>query len=225
MDPSTEKQDRPQDASRSPGAAIKRVFAFSGLSILPLGVLGAFLTSLRGAPVPNAIGVLVVLAPCLIFMGSALLLLIRFFFLQTQAHLVEVLFTLVAGALSLGVMLKHNSPGLEYTKGIGTVLFFLIAAVPAVLIFTGALWGFSSARRLGEARPWHRLGLIICGWGLMAGIGAFPLFAFHSYAMATRTVTDARLLAWGQYFVLTVLGVPGVIIEWKCRALGRREEL
>ena len=110
----------------------------------------------------------VFIVPMLLLCPVAFVLL-RVLYTQVQAHLLEFMLMLIVSTLPMGVLLnlvaRHGAAS-SYDVAIA-VLWGLF---PLFLVFAGSLWALSAAKRLGEERTWHRLGLLLAGWLFVAGI-------------------------------------------------------
>ena len=178
-------------------------FPPAALSSSP-GIL-PFLLGLTGVSL-----LLVVVAP--------LALLIHAFLFRIQMSLLEFMVTMVAG-MAAGVILLSAGDD----KGVGNGDYAL-CAIPLVLglgvTWCGTLWGLSAARRLGEGRPWPRLGLMALGWLMIPGVFALPTAPIITIALVVGLGPPLALVL-GSWAALGVFAI-GVRIEQ--RALRREQE-
>ncbi|MCY3020818.1 MAG: hypothetical protein NTW87_17515 [Planctomycetota bacterium] len=154
----------------------------------------------------------VLLLPILLFLGHVL-------YTQVQAALLEFMLTLIVSTIPLGVLARQATmPGhnLEVPNAILAGLF------PALIILAGSLWGLSAAKRLGEQRTWHRLGLMVVGWMIAPSFIAVSVGVICSLGGVLRLLFDRQTDPWLLLSVfLLPLGAPLVVaeaVERRCRA-------
>jgi len=147
--------------------------------------------------------------------------LLRVLYTQVQAHLLEFMLILIVSTLPMGVMLNLAAHSGYYSSS-NEARAVLGGLFPLLLIFAGSLWALSSARRLGEERTWHRLGLLLVGWLIVPSIvcliiGWLALIAcILDFFLLPRPEELSPWLVW-----LLPGSAPlfmAIAIERKCRA-------
>ena len=110
-----------------------------------------------------------------------LIFLLRVLYTRLQMRTLELMLVLTTSTLPAGYFLPRRrafSAALE--GGLAVAIFFSFTC--ALLIIAGGLWGLSCAKRLNETRTWHRLWLIVVGWGFLCSIPsglAIPILIGH----------------------------------------------
>jgi hypothetical protein len=141
-------------------------------------------------------------------------------FRQSQMRLHELMLVILA-CMTVATLFKlwvdSNSGRLTEGRlflsimGFG-VIFFVLGA--------GSVWGWSVCRRLAESETRTRLKYIGAGWLLAIGAGAFPVFALFSVIFLLEGnlhAPDEVINTWMITGGLTPLGIPGIMLELRCR--------
>ena len=108
------------------------------------------------------IGVGIPIGLILICLGNVL-------YTQLQASIMEMFVTLTVSTIPLGLILQEPNAHFMVSERIAVGLF------PMVLFFAGSLWGLSICRRMKEQDGVKRIGFIVLGWFMVAGVVVVPV--------------------------------------------------
>ncbi|MCW8133067.1 MAG: hypothetical protein KIS92_22155 [Planctomycetota bacterium] len=154
-----------------------------------------------------------VLLLCAVALTPIVAYLVYVLLVRLQMYLIEFFVTLVMASVPLGISqaLLDRTPEVNAEDN-PTLKAILLAAFPAIFLFSGSVWGMSAIKRLGEQRAWHRLGMIAAGWGIVVG--------FVSALVGAIVIPLSNSTEWTSVLIWSGLAsacVPGLTIELRCR--------
>ena len=165
--------------------------------------------------------VLPLIAGVLLLITTAFLL--KMFIFRVRWSLLELMFVVVSLSVPLGFVFRAN--GDKFYKGANDVVVLLfLSFFMMVPIIVGAWWGQYAAQRFCVATVSARILLMFCGYMYVVGAFSVPVAGWATYSAVTghhvsRFVTGESVL---QLWALSVLMVPGLLAEARCRQLERQ---
>jgi len=155
-----------------------------------------------------------------IFLYLTRLLLTRY---QIRMH--ELMLTLVISASPI-----FFSVAKSVEEGGHSFVIELVAAIPCLFIYGASIWALSAIKVLAIEGTWPRLKMMFIGWGLMVGFLSFCMAIIWVLAFlqpqrgAAPKVNSNWLLVLLGLFALSLLGLPGLMVEMRCRRIRRGDK-
>lgn len=148
-------------------------------------------------------------------------------FAKVQARLGEWMITFLVGASVAGILLawfRGPDPSAE-SDAVATVIT-IFATVACTIV--GSAWGWSICQQLNEQDGRRRLGILVRGWLLVIGAGAFAIFAVITLIGIAVMVGGGFLRDSGEFLtlggtclILSFCALPGLRLSFLARRTAR----